>query len=278
MRSIHLLLLMLIVMTCAATTFAQAVPPSTDTAAQVVGASTRHGEWVEIALPDGVKLKTWAVFPERADKAPVVIVIHEILGLTDWIRAVTDQLAANGYIALAPDLLSGYGENGGGTSAIKNGTVQDAIRKITPDEYVPRLNAVRDYALALPAASDKTAAIGFCWGGAATFEYATRQPKLNAAFVYYGTGPKDTKALANITCPVFGFYGGDDARVTSTVDGSAAAMKEAGKNFTPTIFAGAGHGFLRQQTGREGANEKAANEAWKKTLEQLKQTLETAKP
>ncbi len=258
---------------CAAT-FAESVAPSADDAAKALASSPRHGEFVDIELKDGTKLKTWVVYPERAEKAPVVIVIHEIFGLSDWIRSVTDELAANGYIALAPDLLSGKGPDGGGTESFKGQGVGEAIRKILPDEYAPKLDAVREYAIKLPSASDKTAAIGFCWGGAAVFEYATRQPKLNAGLVYYGNPPKDNKSLAKITAPIFGFYGGDDARVTSTVEPTTTAMKEAGKPYTPVVYAGAGHGFLRQQTGRDGANEKAAKAAWTSTLEHLKTSLQ----
>jgi len=258
-----------------ATTQAVSIPPDTERAGQVLLDSPRHGEWVDIALPGSeTKLKTWVVYPERKDKAPVVIVIHEIFGLTDWVRTVTDQLAADGFIAVAPDLLSGKGPDGGGTDSFAGDKVREAIRGLKSEEVELRLNAVRDYALALPAASAKSATVGFCWGGSTSFAYATRQPKLNAAVVYYGTGPTEKESFANLACPVLGLYGGDDARVTSTVEPTAAAMKEAGKSFEQHTYENAGHGFLRQQTGRDGANLKAAQQAWSETIAFLKKHCE----
>jgi carboxymethylenebutenolidase len=258
------------------------IPPDAERAAQALSDSPRHGEWVDIEIAPAtgqaagspMKLRTWVVYPERKDKAPVVLVIHEIFGLTDWVRAVADQLAADGFIAVAPDLLSGKGPDGGGTDSLGE-KVREVIRTIGPDEQARLLNAARDYALALPAASDKTASIGFCWGGSASFSYAVHQPKLNAAIVYYGTAPMkdnrpDTEAFGKIACPVLGLYGGDDARVTSTVEPTTAAMNDAGKTFSQHTYEGAGHGFLRQQTGKDGKNLAAAQQAWQETVAFLK--------
>lgn len=253
------------------------IPPDAGGAAAALAASPRHGEWVDVALPGSeVKLKTWVVYPERSDKAPVVIVIHEIFGLTDWVRGVADQLAADGFIALAPDLLSGMGPDGGGTDALGD-SARETIRKLTPDDQAKRLDAVRDYAIKLPSASGKSGCIGFCWGGSASFSYATRQPALNAAVVYYGTAPMkdgqpDAEAFAKITCPVLGCYGGDDARVTATVESTAESMKAAKRTYEHHAYDKAGHGFLRQSepTQRDGANRKAAEEAWKSTIEFLR--------
>lgn len=265
------------------------IPADANGAMQALKASPRHGEWVHIALPadgnsagaEAVKLHTWVVYPERKDKAPVVIVIHEIFGMTDWVRAVADQLAAEGFIAIAPDLLSGKGPDGGGTESFAGDSVRDAIRKLSDDEVAQRLNVVRSYAVALPAAASKTASIGFCWGGSASFSYAARQPALNAAVVYYGTAPvkdnlPDKATLAKIACPVLGLYGGHDDRVTSTVAATAAAMTDLKKSFASHVYAGAGHGFLRQQSGgeREGANLAAAQQAWVETIAFLKKSLE----
>jgi carboxymethylenebutenolidase len=257
---------------------AGAIPPSDKTAVEALTNSPRHGEWVDIALPGSeMKIKAFVAFPERSDKAPVVLVIHEIFGLTDWVRGVADQLAADGFIAIAPDLLSGMGPDGGGTEALGE-KARETIRSLTPDQVAARLNAVRDYALNLPSASGKTASIGFCWGGTASFNYAVRQPGLNAAVVYYGTGPMkdnqpDVEAMSKIAAPVLGCYGGDDARVTSTVVPTAKAMAEAKKPFTHHAYDKAGHGFLRQSTAdqRDGANLKAAQEAWKTTIEFLRE-------
>jgi carboxymethylenebutenolidase len=249
---------------------AQKTPPGAEGAKQALDSSPRHGEWVDIAVGDA-KVHTWVVYPERKDKAPVVIVIHEIFGMTDWVRAVADQLAADGFIAVAPDLLSGKGPNGGGTESLGEGA-RAAIGKLDANEVAQRLDAVREHALAFPSVSGKSATIGFCWGGAKSFDYATRQPKLNAAVVYYGSPPKDD-AMAKTACPVLGLYGQDDNRITSTIDATKKSMADAGKSYTPHIFEGAGHGFLRQQSQRE-ANAKAAQQAWPETIAFLKKNLE----
>lgn len=248
------------------------IPPSSTQASDALKASPRHGEWVDVPLAGSdVKIHTWVVYPERPDKAPVVLVIHEIFGMSDWVRGVADQLAAEGYIALAPDMLSGFGPNGGGTESLGN-NVGANIRKLSEDDEVNRLNAVRDYALALPAAKAESASIGFCWGGGVSFAYATRQPKLNAAVVFYGTPPKKD-AIANIPCPVLGLYGGDDGRISLTVDSTKQEMADANKSYDPHIYVGAGHGFLRQQDGRNGANLKASQQGWAETIAFLKKNL-----
>jgi carboxymethylenebutenolidase len=254
-----------------------AIPASgeDDNAVNALKKSTRHGEWVEIALPDGsAKIKTWVVYPERSDKAPVVIVIHEIFGMSDWVRGVTDELAANGFIALAPDLLSGKGPDGGGTESLSSSAIGQAIMKLTPAEQFARLDAVRDYALTLPSATQKNACIGFCWGGGASFHYATHQPKLDAAVVFYGTPPSKDEAV-KIECPVLGCYGGKDARITSTVDPTTKLMESLKKVYSPHVYDGAGHGFLRQHTGANAdANVKASEQAWPETISFLKKALE----
>jgi carboxymethylenebutenolidase len=256
-------------------TFAFAAPPpGAENAEAALKSSSRHGEFVDVPMPGSdVKIKSFVVYPERKEKAPVVIVIHEIFGLTDWVRSVADQLAAEGYIAIAPDLLSGKGPNGGGTESFAGDKVREAIRSLSDDEVKQRLDAVRVYGTGLPAAANKTATIGFCWGGSTSFKYAARTPELNAAIVYYGSGPTDKAALEKISAPVLGLYGGDDARVNQTIEPSAAAMKELGKSYTKHIYDGAGHGFLRQQQGRE-ANAKAAEKAWKETGDFLKKNLQ----
>jgi carboxymethylenebutenolidase len=246
--------------------FDETLPPPEETSKAALERSPRHGEWADVKLPDGSTVRTWVVYPERKDKAPAVIVIHEIFGLSDWIRAVADQLAEDGFIAIAPDLLSGKGPGGGGTDAIgSRDDVTKAIRGLAADEVNTRLNAVRDYARKLPAASGKTATIGFCWGGGKSFAYAAAQPDLNAAVVYYGTAP-EAAALAGVKAPVLGLYGGDDARVNATIEPTAAEMKKLGKSYESQIYEGAGHGFLRAQGGREGANLKATRQAWPKTI------------
>ncbi len=249
------------------------LPPSEAQAKVALEKSPRHGELVDVKMPSGAPVKTWIVYPERKTKAGVVIIIHEIFGLSDWIRGVADQLAREGFIAVAPDLISGHGPGGGGTdSAGGRDEVVKLIPLITPAEVVERVNAVRDWAVKLPAANGKSATIGFCWGGGQSFFYAAEQPALNAAVVYYGTSPEKSE-LALVHAPVLGLYGGDDARVVATVAPAQEAMKKFGKTFEPHVFEGAGHGFLRAQEDRGGANLKAAREAWPLTISFLRQNL-----
>ena len=251
---------------------AQGLPPGEDSAVARLNASPRHGEWVSYDAGGGDSVKAWVVYPERSDKAPVVVVIHEIFGLTDWIRSVTDQLAAEGFIAIAPDLLSGKGPNGGGTSSVDRQGAIALIQKLTPDEVQRRLRAAAAYATALPAAKHAVGSVGFCWGGSTSFAFATADPDLKAAVVYYGTPPAED-AAGRIRSPVVGFYGGDDARVTSTVEPTRALMARLGKAYEPHVYEGAGHGFLRDQAGRGGANLRAAEQAWPRTVTFLKQAL-----
>ncbi|HYO14737.1 MAG TPA: dienelactone hydrolase family protein [Thermoanaerobaculia bacterium] len=249
------------------------LPPSEEQAKAALEKSPRHGEWVDIKTASGTPIRTWVVYPERKDKAGVVIVIQEIFGLTDWIRGVADQLAKEGFIAVAPDMISGLGPNGGGTESVPSrDDVVKLVRGLTPEEATARLNAVHDWAVKLPAANGKSATIGFCWGGARSFAYAAAQPALDAAVVYYGTSP-EAAGLAKIKAPVLGLYGADDARVNATIEPAQAEMKKLGKTYEPNIYDGAGHGFLRQQDGRDGANLKATQQAWPRTVAFLREHL-----
>jgi carboxymethylenebutenolidase len=218
-------------------------------------------------------LRAWIVYPERKDKAGVVILIHEIYGLSDWMRGVADQLAREGFIAVAPDLISGRGPGGGGTDSVASrDDVVKLVRGLTPDETRVRLNATRDFARALPAANGKFATMGFCWGGGKSFEYAASRPAPSAAVVFYGVAP-DSATMLSVAAPVQGHYGGDDERVNATIEPAKAALAKLGRSYEPHIYAGAGHGFLRQQEGREGANLKATQEAWPRTLAFLRKNL-----
>jgi carboxymethylenebutenolidase len=250
----------------------EALPAGEEGAKAALDASPRHGEFVDVKVPGSPQaIRTWVVYPERKEKAPVVIVIQEIFGLSDWIRGVADQLAREGFIAVAPDLVSGLGPNGGNTDSFASrDDVVKATRSLQPAQVDAMLNAVRDYAIKLPAANGKSATVGYCWGGATSFRYATVQPGLNAAVVYYGTSP-DAASLASIKAPVLGLYGEDDARVNATVPPAIDEMKKLGKTYQTETYAGAGHGFLRAQSGREGANMKAAEKAWPQTIAFLKQ-------
>jgi len=251
------------------------IPPADDGARTALEKSPRHREWVKVPVPGSeTGLSSFIVYPERKDKAPVVIVIMEIFGLSDWIRAVTDQLAADGFIAIAPDLLSGRGPKGGGTDSFPSrDDVIKAVTALSSAEVATMLNAVADYATRLPAATRKFATVGFCWGGGMSFSYATTQPELGAAVVYYGVSPP-LGTLDKISTPVLGLYGEDDARVVSTVKPAEEKMKELGKVYVAHIYKGAGHGFLRAQGERAGANLEASRQAWPATIEFLKKYLE----
>lgn len=238
-------------------------------AKQSLEKSPRHQEWVAVKHGERT-VHAFVVYPERKDKAAAVVVIHENMGLTDWVRSVADQLAAAGYIAIAPDLLSGMAPNGGRTSDFADaGAAREAIYKLQPDAVTADLNAVTDYVRKLPAANGKVAVAGFCWGGSQSFRFATNRPDLAAAFVFYGTGPEN---VASIKAPVYGFYGGNDERVNATVPKSTELMKQAGKRYEPATYEGAGHGFMRSGEDPNGseANRKAREEAWRRWRELLK--------
>jgi carboxymethylenebutenolidase len=230
--------------------------------------SPRHQEWIE--LKSGARtLKCFVVYPERKDKAPVVLVIHEIFGLSDWALSVADQLAEHGYIAIAPDFLSGAGPNGGRTTSFPDvPSAREAVSGLPPSQVLADLDAAADYVKQIPSANGKTYVAGFCWGGSKSFEFATHRPNLSGAFVFYGTPPEDPVKLKQIHCPVYGFYGGNDNRVTSTVPGAEAAMKAAGKKYEPVIYDGAGHGFMRagEQPNPDEENKKAHDQAWTRWL------------
>lgn len=246
------------------------LPPNEAGAKERIEKTPRHAEYVDIELAGGKPIRSYVVYPEVKEKAPVVIVIHEIFGLSDWIKSVADQLAADGFIAIAPDLLSGMGEGGKGTDGFTGrDAVMKAIRGLDAKQVVSQLNAVRDYSKKIPAASGKIASIGFCWGGGQSFNYAVNQPELAAAVVYYGTNP-GAADLAKVKAPVMGNYGGNDNRVNATVGPAQEEMKKLGKTYEVHIYEGAGHGFLRQQDGSP-ANAKAAQEAWPATIKFLRE-------
>ena len=227
--------------------------------------SPRHHEWVDVESQDGRKIKCFVVFPEVEGKATAVIVIHENKGLTDWERSVADRLAEAGFVAVAPDLLSGTGPGGGGTEAYES---RDAATKgiygLDAERVLEDLDAVAAHAKTIEAANGKIATVGFCWGGGKSFAYACHNPELSAANVFYGTAPEDDAALKKITAPVYGYYGGNDARITQQVPRVAAKMKEHGKKFEPVVYEGAGHGFLRagEQPSAGEADKKAFAEGW----------------
>jgi carboxymethylenebutenolidase len=204
--------------------------------------SPRHREWVTLKH-DGRAVQAYVVYPEIKQKATVVVLIHEIFGLSDWAKEMADEIAAAGYIVVAPDLLSGFGPNGGGSSEFSGPEAAiKAVSALDPAVVTADLDAAADYGKHLPSASGRLAVAGFCWGGSKTFLFATHRKDLSGAFVFYGPPPAD---VSTITTPVYGFYAGSDARITSTVPDTIAAMKAAGKKYDPVIYDGAGHGFMR---------------------------------
>jgi carboxymethylenebutenolidase len=244
--------------------FAAQVVTAQDWARAKVSKSPRHHEWVTVKR-EGRSVETFVVYPESKDKRPVVLVIHEIFGMTDWVQDLADQLAEAGYIAVAPDLLSGMAPNGGRTTDFAEGKANEAISHLPPDQITADLNAVANYALKLPASNGKLFVGGFCWGGGQTFRFATNRPDLAAAFVFYGP-PPDKDAMARIKTPVYGFYAGNDARIDSTIPDTKDAMKAARKIYDPVVYEGAGHGFMRAGEAPDAneANSKARKEAWER--------------
>jgi len=238
--------------------------------------SPRHREYVPIRAGSRT-VNTLIVYPETSRKAPVIVLIHEIFGLSDWAKSMADELAAQGYIVLAPDLLSGTGPNaagsaGGGTDSYPGmDAITKAVSGLPADQVNADLDAVADFGLKLPSANGKLAVTGFCWGGGKTFAFATHRKGLGGAFVFYGP-PPDTSAMASITAPVYGFYAGNDARIDATIPATVEAMKAAGKRFDPVTYDGAGHGFMRAGEAPDAtpANKKARDDAFGRLISLLK--------
>jgi carboxymethylenebutenolidase len=233
-------------------------------------ASPRHHEYVSLKHGDRT-VQAFVVYPEVKTKAPVVILIHEIFGLSDWAKEMADEIAAQGFIVVAPDLLSGFGPNGGGSSEFpdQDATVK-AVSGLDANVVTADLDAAADYGKHLPAGNGKIAVTGFCWGGGKSFAFATHRRDLSAAFVFYGTGPAD---VTTITAPVYGFYAGNDARIGATIPATIAAMKAAGKKYEPVTYDGAGHGFMRageDPTNTVPGNKTAREEGFARLVKLLK--------
>jgi carboxymethylenebutenolidase len=241
-----------------------------DWAKAMLNKSPRHQEWVKLTHGNRT-VQAFVVYPEVSQKAPVIILIHEIFGLSDWARSMADDLAAAGYIVIAPDLLSGFGPNGGGSSAFPDQqSTTKAVSALDADIVTADLNAAADYGKKLPAANGKIAVVGFCWGGGKSFLFATQRKDLSAAFVFYGPPPSD---FSGISAPVYGFYAGNDARITATVPATKDAMAAAGKKYDAVVYDGAGHGFMRageDPTNTIPANTTARTEGLKRLLTLLK--------
>ena len=241
-----------------------------DWAQQRLEKSPRHREWVTIKH-DGRSVETFVVYPETKTKAPVVLVIHEIFGLTDWVQDLADQLAEAGYIAVAPDLLSGMGPNGGRTPAFPQGGAVQAVSHLNSEQVTADLNAVADYGLKLPSTNKTLYVAGFCWGGGQSFRFATNRMDLASAFVFYGP-PPDKDSMGRIKAAVYGFYAGNDARIDATIPDARDGMKAAGKTYEPVTYEGAGHGFMRAGEAPDASadNRKARDEAWQRWKDLLK--------
>jgi carboxymethylenebutenolidase len=242
-------------------------------------ASPRHHEYVALKHGDRT-VQAFVVYPEVKTKAPVIILIHEIFGLSDWAKEMADELAGQGFIVVAPDLLTGFGPNGGGSDAFASmDATTKAVSGLDAAVVTADLDAAADYGKKIPAGNGKIATVGFCWGGSKSFAFATHRKDLSAAFVFYGTGPSDVTTIA---APVYGFYAGNDARVGATIPATTEAMKAAGKKYEPVTYDGAGHGFMRagedptQPTGNTtaemaAANKKAREEAFTRLITLIKE-------
>ena len=244
-----------------------------DSASEQLEKSPRHGEWVKITTAAGREVNAFVVFPEVKEPATSVIVIHEIFGLTNWIRWVGDRLAAEGFVAICPDLLSGMGPDGGGTDSFASGDdVRRTIRDLPPDQITADLEAVMEYVRNLPSTADKVAVGGFCWGGGQSFRFATNEDSLSAAFVFYGRSP-NPKDVGRISCPVYGFYGENDNRINSTIDATKEAATSAGVTYEPVIYSGVGHAFLRKGMDESASDvqKTATREAWERWVKLLNQ-------
>jgi len=230
--------------------------------------SPRHREYVPLKHGDR-NVQAFVVYPEVSRKAPVVVMIFEIFGLTDWAKLMADEIAAQGFIVVAPDLLTGFGPNGGGSEAFPSqDATTRAVSGLDAGIITADLDAAADYGKKLPSANGKLFVTGFCWGGGKSFAFATHRHDLSAAFVFYGTPPPDGD-LKNITAPVYGFYAGNDARITATVPATTDAMKAAGKKYDPVTYDGAGHGFMRagQAPDASDANKAAYDQGFKRLID-----------
>lgn len=227
--------------------------------------SPRHLEWVTIKHGDR-ELKCFIGFPEVKNKATAIVLIHEIFGLSDWVRGMVDQFAEAGYIAIAPDFLSGAGPGGGGTDSFgPNDNIRSKIQALPDAQINADIEAAVNHLKKLPAANGKIVVGGFCWGGRRTFNYATTGAPIAAGFVFYGDAPP-AEAMEKIKTPIYGFYGGNDARITAGVPQVTEQMKAAGKKYDPVTYEGAGHGFMRSGEAADATepNKKARMEAWRR--------------
>lgn len=245
---------------------ATTIAPGAADAQARLAASPRHGEWVIVKTGPADSTRAWLVYPERKDKAPVVVVVHEIFALSNWVRSVADQLAADGFIAIAPDLLTMKNIPNTANGEPNPDSANAKIRTLNQADVQRQIRKVAEYAMALPAAQKKYGVVGFCWGGGVVFAHAVSYPDVNAVVSYYGTTPATAAEYAKVKAPVLELYGGSDARVGATIPRADSASRTYHFTYEPHSFEGAGHGFLRGQDGQNGANLKAAQQAWPMTV------------
>lgn len=243
-----------------------------DFALEQIENSPRHHEWVEVKSGDR-NVHCFVAYPEKSENTLSIIVIHENRGLTDWVRSFADQMAAAGYLAIAPDLLSEFSADKEKTSSFENSdAARDAIYQLQPDQVTQDLQAVQEYIANAPSSNGKTVVMGFCWGGSQTFRFATNDDEVEAALVFYGSAPEEASEIAKIEAPVYGFYGENDQRINAGIPGTEKLMQEAGKNYEYEIYAGAGHAYMRQGDDPQASAEakKARDDSW----ERIKAILE----
>jgi carboxymethylenebutenolidase len=260
---------------CATTQPPAAVTPATEPSAAPPNAqledTPRHDEWVQIDSA-GRKLHAYVVYPQVSRLSGAVMVIHENRGLTDWVRTVADKIAERGYIAIAPDFLSGSAPGGGRTSDFPTSdAAREVISKLPPAQVLADMQNAAAYIRSLPSTNKNLAVMGFCWGGTRAWEAANLIDGLTATFVFYGTGPSTDAAVEGIDAPVYGYYGGDDARVNATIDPTQELMNKHRKVFVPIIYPGAGHAYMRlgEEETAVDANSHAHRESWKRLLTRL---------
>jgi carboxymethylenebutenolidase len=251
-------------------------------AAKTVAESPRKGGWVDIPMASGTRLHTWISYPQTTGRAPVVLVFQPGPGMdmgepptrgggANWLRAIADQLASEGFIAVLPDLTSGLGPNGGNFDSFQYpDDSAAAIGRIPHAEVLNRIRVARDYALKLPMANGRLGATGFCMGGGLAWESAAEIEGLNAAVVFYGTPPPEP-VMARIKTPVAAFFGANDLGLAPRIAPATADMKRLGKNFEVHVYEEATHVFLyRQDLGR---NTQATEDAWPKAIAFFKRHL-----
>ncbi len=267
------------------------LPPSNDAAEARINASPRHAEWVKIPWGDGKSdsLMAYVVYPITSrEHSPVVVVVHEIFGLTTWVRGVADQVAAEGFIAIAPDLNSRV-RGGPSTVELSRDSSVKIIRGVPSADKNAGVTAAARYAMSLPSAEHRYAVIGFCWGGSTTWGYAINGgiSGYSGGVAFYGTpytqnGALVVDSLKKIDKPIMLLSGSKDPRIGALMPAIDSTMHALGKDYFGRNYEGAIHGFMRAQDDplrpqrnpqEEHANLVAAEDAWPRTVAFLRKQL-----